>query len=109
MLGVVLGKLCLHLCVSIIFPSEMLAAQVLVCLSVGSSVGCTGTCVSIDWVEVLEVLPMLATQVLVCLPISWVEVLEVLLLEVLCDTQYAIPSFRQVGHPSTCVPAYWLC
>ena len=55
----------------------------------------------------LEVLPMLATQVLVCLPISWVEVLEVLLLEVLCYTQYAIPSFRQVGHPGTCVPAYF--
>ena len=41
-------------------------------------VGCTGTCVLIGWVEVLEVLRMLATQLLVCLPISWVEVLEVL-------------------------------
>ena len=41
-------------------------------------VECTGTCVPIDWVEVLEVLCMLATQVLVCLPICWVEVLEVL-------------------------------
>ena len=40
--------------------------------------GCTGTCVPIDWVEVLDVLRMLATQVLVCLPIGWVEVLEVL-------------------------------
>ena len=41
-------------------------------------VGCTGTCVPISWVEVLEVLWMLDTQVLVCLPIGWVEVLEVL-------------------------------
>ena len=86
MLGVELGKLCLHLCVSILFPSKKLARQVLVCLPIG-------------WVEVLEVLRMLdaqvlvylliglnllevlrmlATQVLVCLPIGWVEVLEVL-------------------------------
>ena len=72
MLGVVLGKLC----VSIIFPSEMLAAQVLVCLPIG-------------WVDVLEVLRMLDAQVL-------------------CYTHYAIPSFRQVGHTGTCVPAYWL-
>ena len=41
-------------------------------------VECTGTCAPIDWVEVLEVLCMLATQVLVCLPIGWVEMLEVL-------------------------------
>ena len=41
-------------------------------------VGCTGTFVPIDWVEVLEVLRMLATQVFVCLPIGWVEELEVL-------------------------------
>ena len=41
-------------------------------------VGCTGTCVPIDWVEVLEVLRMLATLVLLCLPIGCVEVLEVL-------------------------------
>ena len=65
MLGVDLGKLCLHLCVSILFLSEKLAAQVLVCLPIG-------------WVEVLDVLCMLATQVLVCLPIGWVEVLKVL-------------------------------
>ena len=32
----------------------------------------------IGWVEVFEVLSMLATQVLLCLPIGWVEVLEVL-------------------------------
>ena len=67
------------LCVSTIFPSEMLAALVLVCLSVGlkcwkfcwvscactvvceyylpfRDVGCTGTCVPIGWFEVLEVL-----------------------------------------------------
>ena len=48
--------------VSTIFPSDKLAAQVLVCLEVGSSVGssadarCTGTCVPISWVEVLDVL-----------------------------------------------------
>ena len=47
MLEVVLGKLCLHLCVSILFPSEKLATQLLVCLFIG-------------WVEVLEVLRMLA-------------------------------------------------
>ena len=35
MLGVVLGMLCLQLCVSNFFPSEMLAAQVLVCQSIG--------------------------------------------------------------------------
>ena len=96
--GLKCRKFCWESCantlyVSTIFPSEMLAAHVLVCLSVGSSVGssayvgCTGTCV----------------------PIGWVEVLEVLLLEELCYTQYAIPSFRQVGHQGTCVPAYWLC
>ena len=49
-----------------IFPSDELAAQVLL------------VCLHIGWVEVLEVLCMLATQVLVCLPIGWVEVLEVL-------------------------------
>ena len=43
------------------------------------NVGCTGTCVPIGWVEVLEVLWMLDAQVLVCLPIGWVELLEVLL------------------------------
>ena len=49
-------------------------------------VGCTGTCVLIGWVEVLEVLRMLDAQVLVCLPIgcvgfsgTWVEGLEFLL------------------------------
>ena len=47
-------------------------------LEVLRDVGCTGTCVPIDWVEVLEVLCKLATQVLVCLPIGWFEVLEVL-------------------------------
>ena len=96
MLGVELGKLCLHLCVSILFPSEKLARQVLVCLPIG-------------WVEVLEVLEgeccldnwvgvgtiihpemlaslcavfpsdELAAQVLlVCLRIGWFEVLELL-------------------------------
>ena len=54
MLGVELGKLCLHLCV---FPSVKLAAQVLVCLPIG-------------WVEVLEVLRMLHAQVLVYLSIG---------------------------------------
>ena len=85
------------LCVNAIFPSEMLDAQVLVCLSVGSSVGssadvnaqvlvctyqlgssvgssadvgCTGTSVPISWVEVLEVLWMLDAQVLVYLSIG---------------------------------------
>ena len=94
-------------------------------------VGCTGTCVPIDWYEVFEVLSMLATQILLCLPIGWVEELEVLWMldaqvlvclsdgmkcskfccwmEELCYTQYAIPSFRQVGHPGTSVPANWLC
>ena len=57
MLGVVLGKLCLHLCVSILFPSEKLATQVLVCLPIG-------------WVEVLEVLRMLDVQVLVYLSVG---------------------------------------
>ena len=57
MLGVVLGKLCFHLCASIIFNLEMLAAQVLVCLPIG-------------WVEVLEVLRMLDAQVLVYLSIG---------------------------------------
>ena len=107
MLGVVLGKLCLQLYVSIFFPSEKLAAQILVCQSVGlnvgssADVGCTGTCVPIGWVEVLDVMLLeelcwhtlcyniflsdnLAAQVLLCLPIGWVEVLEVLLLEELC-------------------------
>ena len=80
MLGVVLGELCLHCCVSTIFHSEMLAAQeVLVCPLVGlkcwkfcwvscactvvceyylpfRDVGCTSTCVPIGWFEVLEVL-----------------------------------------------------
>ena len=57
MLGVELGKLCLHLCVSILFPSEKLARQVLVCLPIG-------------WVEVLEVLRMLDAKVLVYLSIG---------------------------------------
>ena len=56
MLGVELGKLCLHLSVSILFPSEKLAAQVLVCLPIG-------------WVEVLEFLRMLHAKVLVYLSI----------------------------------------
>ena len=57
MLGVELGKLCFHLYVSILFPSEKLARQVLVCLPIG-------------WVEVLEVLRMLDAQVLVYLLIG---------------------------------------
>ena len=57
MLGVVLSKLCLHLCVSILFSSDKLARQVLVCLPIG-------------WVEVLEVLRMLDAQVLVCLSVG---------------------------------------
>ena len=99
MLGVVLGKLCLHMCEYYLQFGD---------------VGCTGNCGPISWVEVLEVLRMLhaqvfvyisiglkcwkfscwkscathrmlyhlsdklATKVLVCLPIGWVEVLEVL-------------------------------
>ena len=57
MLGVVLGKLCLHLCVSILFPLEKFATQVLVCLPIG-------------WVEVLEVQRMLDEQVLVYLSVG---------------------------------------
>ena len=86
----------------------MLATQVLVCLPIGwvevlevlrivYRLGYLCACLSVGlkcwkfcacWmhrylctyrlVEVLEVLRMLATQVLVCLPIGWVEVLEVL-------------------------------
>ena len=52
MLGVVLGKLCSHLCVSILPFGD---------------VGCTGSCVPIGWVEVLEVVRMLDAQILVCL------------------------------------------
>ena len=33
-------------------------------------VACTGTCVPISWVEVLEVLWMLDAQVLVCLSVG---------------------------------------
>ena len=59
--------------VSTIFPPEKLDAQVFVCLSVGSSVGscadvgCTGSCVPIGWVQVVEVLRMLDAQVS-CVP-----------------------------------------
>ena len=78
--GLKCRKLCWDSCantlyVSTIFPSEKLSAQVLVCLLVGSSVGssvdvgCTGTCVPIDWVEVFEVLRMLDAQVLECLSV----------------------------------------
>ena len=51
-------------------------AQVLVCQSVGLKcgspvdVGCTGTCVPISWVEVLELPKMLAAQVLQCLSVG---------------------------------------
>ena len=55
MLGVVLGKLCFHLRVSTL-PFE--------------DVGCTGSCVPISWVEVLEVVRMLDAQVLVCLSVG---------------------------------------
>ena len=106
MLGVVLGNLCLQLCVSIFFSSEMLAAQVLVCqldglkcwnfcgcwmqgyfctFRLGSSVGISA---DVTWVEVLEVVLIhsmlyhlsdkLAAQILVCLLFGWIAVLEVL-------------------------------
>ena len=55
MLGVVLGKLCFHLRVSILPFGD---------------VGCTGSCVSISWVEVLEVVRMLDAQILVCLSVG---------------------------------------
>ena len=55
MLGVVLGKLCFHLCVSIL-PFR--------------DVGCTGTSAPIGCVEVFEVLRMLDAQVVVCLPVG---------------------------------------
>ena len=55
MLGVVLGKLCFHLCVSILPFGE---------------VGCTRSCVPIGWVEVLEVVRMMDAQVLVCLSVG---------------------------------------
>ena len=96
MLGVVLSKLCLHVCVSILFSTDKLARQVLVCLPIG-------------WVEVLEVLRMLDAQVLVCISVGMKCSKFCCWMKELCYTQYAIPSFRQVGHPGTSVPAYWLC
>ena len=92
----------------------MLAAQVLVCLSVGSSVGssadvgCTGTCVPIDWGQVLEVQRMWDAQVFVCLPVSWVEGLEVLAMSgahTVCE--YHLP-FRNVRCTDTPVSISWL-
>ena len=85
MLGVVLGKLCLHVCVSIIFPSDMLAAQVLVCLSLGWSVG---GCANALYVSTIFPSERLAVQVLVfCLSVG-----------LKCG------SSADVGCTGTCVP-----
>ena len=96
-LEVLLGELC----VSTIFPSEKLAAQVLVCL--------------IGWFEVLEVLlgelcfpsEKLAAQVLVCLSVGlkcWKVCWESCVYTVVCE--YYLP-FREVGCPCTCLPIGW--
>ena len=62
--------------VSTIFPSEMLAAQVLQCLSVGLM--CWESFANTLYISAIFPSDKLATQVLVCLPIGCVEVLEVL-------------------------------
>ena len=67
--------------VSTIFPSEMLDAQVLVCLSIGLKCRkfCWESCANTLYVSTIFPSDKLATQVLlVCLHIGWFEVLEVL-------------------------------
>ena len=74
-------------------------------------VGCTGTCVPIEWDELFEVLRMLATQVLLCLPIGWVEVLEVLQMldaQVLVYLSVGLKCWgSQVPVQPTCLKGRW--
>ena len=111
-----------ELCVSTIFPSEKLAAQVLVCLSVGlkcwkfcwescvytvvckyylpcREICCPGTCVPIGWFEVLEVLGLTSVTIRY-IQFCW----ESCVYTVVCE--YYLP-FREVGCPGTCVPIGW--
>ena len=129
MLGVVLGKL-------YFLPfAEMLAAQVLVCQSVGLKCWkfCWESCANTLYASTIFPCSLQTSWLLrylcACLSVGlkcW-KFCECWMRRYLCaclsvglkcwkfccwkscaNTQYAIPSFRQVGRPGTCVPAYRL-
>ena len=114
-----------------IFTSQMLDAQVLVCLSVGLNYRrfCWESCANTLYVSTIFTSEKLVALVLVCQSVGlkcwkfcgcWMQRYLCVCLSVglkywkfccwksCANTQYTISSFRQVGRPGTCVPAYRL-